>query len=317
MSRLAIYRSKMARVIVTGGAGFIGSHIVDALVMQHHTVTVVDDLSSGKQENVPAGVELVRQDIRSPRMKDVWRDFRPQFVFHLAAQKNIRTSIDDPLYDADVNIAGSLNIIEQSRRFGVKKIIFSSSAAVYGEVRRVPISEKIPTQPVSPYGIAKASIEQYLQHYRVHYRLNSVALRYANVYGPRQDADGEAGVVAIFTQKILGHQPLLINGHGRQTRDYVFVGDVVRANLLAMKSSTATGNMNISTGRQTSVNSLARALQKVAKVKTRIKHRSALPGEVMRNALHYGLAKKKLSWKPEVKLRDGLLVTWEWAKGSL
>lgn len=308
----------MARILVTGGAGFIGSHIVDALVGFRHRVTVVDDLSSGRREHVPEGVELVREDIRSPRMKDVFRDFQPEYVFHLAAQKNVRTSVENPLLDADVNIAGSLNVIEQSRRFTVKKFIFSSTGgAIYGDGVRLPTPETALPQPESPYGIAKYTIEQYLRFYRHYLKLNSIALRYANVYGPRQDPKGEAGVIAIFAERLLAGSPLQINGHGRQTRDYVYVADVVRANILAMKNMKTTGELNIGTGRPTSVNSLATNFMKISGQRVSMSHRRALTGEVMKSALSAKLAKKLLRWTPEVTLTEGLQKTWDWAQVTL
>lgn len=300
----------MNRIIVTGGAGFIGSHLVDALIARRHLVTIVDDLSTGRRQNVPPGVELVQADIRSPRMKDVFRDFRPQYVFHLAAQKNVRTSIEDPVFDADVNISGSLNIIEQCRRFGVKKIIFSSTGgALYGDGVKLPTPEKTPPKPESPYGIAKYTIEQYLRFYRANFGLRSVSLRYANVYGPRQDPAGEAGVVAIFAQQLQAGLPLAINGDGKQTRDYVYVSDVVNANLLALRSAVQ-GEINIGTGAQTSVNKIAKLMIIASGKNSRLVHRRGIPGEVKRSALDAKLAQRYMKWRPEVKLLAGIQMTW-------
>jgi UDP-glucose 4-epimerase len=311
-------RRTMAKVLVTGGAGFIGSHLVDALISQGHRVTVVDDLSSGRRENLVPEARFIRADIRSSRMKDVWQDFRPEYVFHLAAQKNLRTSVNDPLLDADINITGSLNIIELSRQFKIKKFIFSSTGgAIYGEDASLPTPESAPPQPESPYGISKFTIEQYLDFFQKYRGLPSVSLRYANVYGPRQDPKGEAGVVVIFTKKLLEKKLLLINGDGKQTRDFIFVSDVVQANLQAMQRSQARGEINIGTGKQTSVNELGKKLLRLAGMPSRLKRRPPIAGELKKSALSTKHAKKILNWKSEVKLETGLKLTWEWAKEVL
>lgn len=303
----------MANILVTGGAGFIGSHIVDALLTKKHRLVVVDDLSSGHRHNLAEDVQMVREDIRSPRIKDIFRDFQPQYVFHLAAQKNVRASVEDPIFDAEVNITGSLNILEQCRRFRVTKIIFSSSGgAMYGPVKVFPTPESVPPRPASPYGIAKYTFEQYLRFYRSSFGVKSVSLRYANVYGPRQDPKGEAGVVAIFAERLMRRESLRINGDGKQTRDYVFVDDVVAANILAMKPGIA-GEINIGTGVQTSVNRLADLMTRISGRRSRASHHRVLTGEVMRSALHIGRAKRVLKWKPAVPLRAGLEVTMQWA----
>lgn len=301
----------MARALVTGGAGFIGSHLVDALQARGHQVMVLDDFSAGKRDHLPLNTQIVRDDIRSPRVHDLFRDFQPEYVFHLAAQKSVQQSLKDPVHDAGVNITGSLNIITLSHKFKVKKLIFSSTGgAIYGPSKQIPTTEKSFPHPESPYGIAKYSIEQYLDIYRTSFGLRSVSLRYANVYGPRQDPEGEAGVVAIFCQRLADHDPLTIYGDGKQTRDYVYVSDVVEANILAMQRS-AQGPINIGTGIQTNVNILAERLRKISGQRARIVHRAGLPGEVRRSALDCRLAKRELGWKPTVKLLDGLTKTWQ------
>lgn len=301
----------MIKVLVTGGAGFIGSHVVDALVARRHKVLVVDDLSTGRADNIPPGVDLVRMDIRSPSVKDVFRGYRPEVVFHLAAQKNVRTSLEQPVFDAEVNIHGSLNVLDQAKRFHAKQFIFSSTCGVYGSARLLPTRESEPANPESPYCIAKRTIEQYLEFFHGTFGMRTASLRYANVYGPRQDPKGEAGVVAVFFENFLKNQPLIIHGDGRQTRDYVYVDDVVRANMLALQRR-AQGIFNIGTGRQTSVNALAKRMREMTSSRSAIRHGRAIDGELRRSAVDTRAARRALAWKSEIEIDLGLRRTAEW-----
>jgi UDP-glucose 4-epimerase len=297
------------RVMVTGGAGFIGSHVSQAYVDAGHEVLVLDNLSSGKKENVPEKARFVFGDAGSDTAVEAVRTFRPEVVNHHAAQINVRKSVEDPVFDARENILGTLNLLEASRKNGVRKVIFSSSGgAGYGEQEYFPADEKHPLRPVSPYGAAKVSVELYLHFYRVQYGLEYTALRYSNVYGPRQDPHGEAGVVAIFCTRLLRGQTAVINGDGEQTRDYVYVGDVVRANVEALNRGEGMG-INVGTGFETDVNTLFRTLRDLSGSRQEEIHGPAMAGEQKRSVIENRLAFDELGWYPNVSLDDGLALT--------
>lgn len=297
------------RILLTGGAGFIGSNVADAYVEAGHEVLVVDDLSSGKKENVPAAARFVLCDIASDTAEEAIRTFRPEVVNHHAAQINVRASVADPLRDAEVNVLGTIRLLESCRRHGVRKFLFASSGgAGYGEQDRFPADEFHPVRPVSPYGASKMSSELYLHFYSAQYGLDYTALRYSNVYGPRQDPHGEAGVVAIFCERLLKGQAAIVNGDGEQTRDYVYVGDVVRANVAAL-SRGGGRSVNIATGVETSVNVIFRTIRDLSGSKQEEIHGPAMPGEQLRSCLENLLALEELGWYPEVSLEEGLART--------
>jgi UDP-glucose 4-epimerase len=294
------------KILVTGGAGFIGSHVCDAFLGQGHEVWALDNLSSGRKENLDPRVRLVELDLRSPETAGFIERERPDVVCHLAAQMDVRRSVDDPRFDAESNILGMLNLLEASRKAGVKKVIFSSTGgAIYGEQEVFPAPESHPTRPVSPYGVSKAAGELYLGYYQAQYGLRSVALRYANVYGPRQNPHGEAGVVAIFSQRLVGDRPCTIFGDGGQTRDFVFGPDVARANYLAFEKDFV-GPVNIGTGVETDIKQLYRGLADAAGVKRDAEFAPGKPGEQRRSSVDNALAKKVLGWEPKVGLAEGL-----------
>ena len=294
------------KILVTGGAGFIGSHVVDAYVAAGHEVLVVDDLSTGHRENLNPKARFHQLDITDARVAELIRDERPAVLNLHAAQMDVRRSVADPLFDARVNILGTVNLLEAARKANVRRVLLvSSGGAVYGEQEAFPASETHSTNPVSPYGVSKRAGELYAFFYQAEYQLPFVALRYANVYGPRQDPHGEAGVVAIFSGKMLRGEPVTVNGDGKQTRDYVYVGDVARANLLAL-DSTATGPFKVGTGIETDVNTLARLLADAAGSRSEIRHGPAKQGEQRRSVIDCARAAQVLGWRPEVSLADGL-----------
>ena len=304
------------KILVTGGAGFIGSWVADSYIGNGHEVLILDDLSSGRLENVNAKAAFVKGDIRDRGLiKSVMDDFKPDVVNHHAAQIDVRKSVEDPAFDAEVNIIGSITLLENSVKHGVKKFVFASTGgAIYGEPEDIPADESTPPMPISAYGTSKYAVEKYLEYYRHIYSLDFVALRYANVYGPRQNPHGEAGVVAIFCSRILSGRTCLIYGDGSQTRDYIYVGDVARANVLALDSKS--GSYNIGTGVETSVNELVSELGVASGQVFNTDHAEARAGEVQRISLGADLAEEVLGWEPRVFLDEGIRNTWEWFRAS-
>lgn len=299
------------RVLVTGGAGFIGSHVVDAFLDAGHQVAVVDDLSTGKRSNLNPRAAFYKVDIRAPELADVFAAEKPDVVSHQAAKANVRESMVKPILYADVNILGSLNLLETCRAHGVKRIIYASTGgASYGEPQYLPVDEDHPINPLDPYGASKHHVEHYLHLYWLNYKLPYVTLRYPNVYGPRQDPLGEAGVVAIFTGKMLKGEQCVINGAGDQERDFVYVGDVARANVLALHAEP--GVYNIGSGVGTNVNTIAAELCKATSCTVQPMHGPAKLGEVRKIYLNAEKARKSLGWQPTVSLADGLQRTVAW-----
>lgn len=304
------------RVLVTGGAGFIGSHLVDRLLQEGHDVAVVDDLSRGKRRNVNKAARFYKRDIGSSWMDGVFRRERPTVVFHLAAQMDVRKSVEDPVFDARVNVLGLLNLMQLSVKYGVRKVIFASSGgAIYGEQTQFPAPETHPTTPISPYGITKLVGEHYLGYYQKIAGIQTVCLRYANVYGPRQDPHGEAGVVAIFAQKMLRGEQSIINGNGRQTRDFVFVDDVVEANL-AVLGKDVSGAYNVGTGIETTINDLYKLLSEYTKRGAKEIHGPGKKGEQARSVIDPTKLRHELGWEPRVLLEEGLKRTVDFFKGQ-
>src|SRR5215212_6166407 len=294
------------RVLLSGGGGFIGSHVAKALLGCHHEVAIVDDLSSGKRENIPEGAHLYEADIRSG-CAEVFEDFEPEALCHQAAQMDVRRSVKEPDFDADVNVLGTVRLLQACAERGVGKVVFASSGgAIYGEQQRFPAAEDHSQYPISPYGVSKLAGERYLNYYRAQYGLRHVALRYANVYGPRQDPHGEAGVVAIFCGNLASGRPSTINGDGEQTRDYVYVGDVARANVLALENEAPSGAYNVGTGLETSVNRLYELLRETSGKDLLPRYGPAKPGEQLRSSVDPVLAGRAMGWHPEVNLASGL-----------
>jgi len=305
------------RILVTGGAGFIGSHIVDALVERGHSVGVVDNLYSGRRENVHSKARLYVVDVTSKDLDGVMDRERPEVVFHEAAQVDVKKSVADPAFDAKVNILGGINLYENCARLSVRKIVFASSGGtVYGELDELPAREQAPTRPISPYGIAKLANEHYLHYYARTRGITTICLRYANVYGPRQNPHGEAGVVAIFAGKLLRGETPVINGTGEQTRDYVYVDDVVAMNLHALDCEKSDA-FNVGTGRETDVNQIYELVRKAVGSDVVAPHGPAIAGEQMRSVVDWSKAHRLFGWSPKVQLDEGLRRTVAWFRGQI
>ena len=304
------------KILITGGAGFIGSQVADALVVGGHNVYILDNLSTGYEKNINPKMQFLKYDIGDSKIMNIFEKEKFEIVNHHAAQIDVRKSVNDPIFDANINILGTINLLQCCIKTGVKKFMFASSGgAVYGEQEYFPADENHPTNPVSPYGITKLTIEKYLFYYKNEYGLNYTILRYANVYGPRQNPSGEAGVVAIFTNKLLKNENPIINGDGKQTRDYVFVEDVVNANVLALGKTTPT-IYNVGTTKETDVNYIFQRINKFAGTTFEEKHGPAKKGEQKRSVLSYEKLSSELGWKPKTDIETGLKVTTEYFKNN-
>jgi UDP-glucose 4-epimerase len=299
------------KILVTGGCGFIGSHVVDAYINEGHQVVIIDDLSTGDIKNLNSKAKFFKEDIRNKNIEDIFRKENFDIVNHHAAQINVRISVTNPLFDAQINILGSLNLLNQSVKYGVKRFIFASSGgAVYGEPEKFPITENFALDPLSPYAVSKIATEKYLLTLTKLYDFDYVILRYSNVYGPRQISKSEAGVISIFINQILNNTECVVFGDGNQVRDYVYVDDVVEANILALDCKSDI--LNIGTGIATSVNDLINILSDITKKSVDHRHDKPRPGDVFKNVLDYSKAESKLHWKPKMSLNQGILKTFEY-----
>jgi UDP-glucose 4-epimerase len=294
------------KVLVTGGAGFVGSHVCDRLARDGHELVILDDLSTGQVARVHSSARFYQMELDSPWLDELFAIERPDAVVHHAAQASVRRSVADPVFDARVNVLGTIALLQASVHHGVKRFVFASTGgAIYGEASVVPTPEDFPAAPVSPYGASKLAAEVMLAAFRVMSGLSSVVLRYANVYGPRQDPHGEAGVVAIFSQQLLARAEAVISGDGEQTRDFVYVADVAEANALALGSSTV-GVFNVGTGQETSINEIFRLLRELTGSQQPDRHGPLRPGEQRRSAVDATRIGRELGWRPTTALREGL-----------
>jgi UDP-glucose 4-epimerase len=303
------------KVLVTGGAGFIGSHLVEALLRAHYQVFVIDDLSSGKRSQVPAPALFYKLDIRSPKLQQLLVRLKPDYICHLAAQKSVARSHQDVAFDASVNIVGSINILEAIKNLELKKFLFVSTGAVYGDPREIPTPETSEFQLTSPYALSKHTLENYLNYFSREYGVANVVVRPANVYGPRQVHDAEGGVVAQFSRNLLTSGTVTIEGKGDQTRDFIYVGDVAAGIIAAMVKGS--GVYNLSTARDVSIRELLVEMGKVANIIPQVNYAPPRPADIKRSALSPRRAERELDWKPQVPLVDGLGLTIRWFKDNL
>ena len=302
------------KILVTGGAGFIGSHLVDLLIGKNHEVAIIDNLSTGRRENINPKAKFLEADITDfEKIEEIFQNEKPEVVYHFAAQIDVRKSVADPIFDAQTNILAGLNLINLAQKYGAQKFIFSSTGgAIYGDTDQRPTTEVHSEWPLSPYGIAKLTTDKYLNYYNQIHGLKYTSLRYGNVYGPRQNPHGEAGVVAIFLNKMLNDQQPTINGDGLQTRDYVFVADVARANLAALENFDQVGVYNVGTGIETDVNQLFQEINQNFSNKFQEQHGPAKIGEQKTSCLDHAKIKKDLGWEPQVNFTKGIKKTFEW-----
>jgi len=303
------------RILVTGGCGFIGSHLVEELIKQGHWVVVVDNLSTGKKENLNPKARFYQIDIQDPEIPQIFQKEKPEVVFHFAAQIDVRKSVKDPMSDAKVNILGSLNLLGNCKKYKVKKFIFASSVGVYGEPKTLPVKENHPLNPIAPYPVTKLAIEKYLNYFQTQ-GLDFLSLRYSNIYGPRQSSGGEGGVVAIFIDKILKGERPIIFGNGKQTRDFLYVDDAVKAAILALNAPSSS-IYNVGTNKEITINDLLELLSKILKVKVKPIFQSLRQGEIIKSRVDYSKAKKELNWQSKYNLEEGLKETVKWFRGYL
>ena len=302
----------MQKVLITGGAGFIGSHIIEVLQKEACEITVLDNLHTGVRENVPMGVRFIEMDIRDKGLVDVFVQYSFDVVLHLAGQTMVNISVDDPAYDADVNIMGTVNVLEACRKTGVKRVVFSSTAATYGDIEEVPIREEFTVNPLSFYGLSKLTVEQYLKLYHELYGLEYVILRYANVYGERQGDGGEGGVISIFTKKVAKDEAFVIHGDGKQTRDFVYAGDVARANWCAVNTDHCNTIYNVSTNSETSIRELVDLLESASGKMVERQYGERREGDIYRSVLDNSKIVTRLDWMPLVNLQEGLKRTYDY-----